>query len=175
MIAWGTARGFAALLLTLVAVTVVGLTAPTASVATTSNGVVAHAYDRGGAFVQVRSAVASRAVLFADARSNAAFRPFVISRTDFRAAEEGGSQLASGWRGTNMSDEDSFNYHYGKHGAGKTPQQYAQDARDWAANPTGAGTPVRLTDGTTGVRYRTPGGGPGILDSHGNIVTFWYR
>lgn len=91
-------------------------------------------------------------------------------------AEENGAELAAGWRGTNMSDEDSFNYHFGKHGVGKAPQQYAQDARDWAANPTGIATPVKLADGTTGVRYRTPGGGPGgILDSNGKIVTFWYR
>ena len=59
----------------------------------------------------------------------------------FVAPEEEGSghrrekteaELAAGWRGTNMSDEDSFNYHFGKHGVGKAPQQYAQDARDWA-------------------------------------------
>lgn len=88
------------------------------------------------------------------------------------AEEVGGSSLTSGWRGTNMSDEESFNYHYAKHGG----EQYAQDARNWAANPTGTGTPVGLADGTTGMRYRTPGGGPGgILDSGGNIVTFWYR
>ena len=94
----------------------------------------------------------------------------------WNAAEQGGSKFAAGWRGTNMSDEDSFNYHFGKHGAGTTPEQYAQAARDWAANPTGIGTPVKLADGTTGMRYRTPGGGTGgILDSNGNIVTFWYR
>jgi RHS repeat-associated protein len=92
------------------------------------------------------------------------------------AAEDAGVDLWDGWRGTNMSDEDSFNYHYAKHGAGRTPAQYAQDAKSWAANPTGVGTPVKLADGTMGMRYRTPGGGPGgILDSNGNIVTFWYQ
>ena len=82
----------------------------------------------------------------------------------------------SGFRGTNMSDEESFNFHYGKHSGGVSPEQYAQDAQAWAANPSGAGTSVRLADGTQGMRYRTPGGGPGgILDGNGNIITFWYR
>ncbi|MCU1363317.1 MAG: hypothetical protein JWM55_1145, partial [Acidimicrobiaceae bacterium] len=76
------------------------------------------------------------------------------------AADEGGS-LAEGWRGTNMSDEESFNYHYGAHGAGEAPEQYAQDARNWAANPAGIDKPVQLADGSTGTVYRTPGGGPG--------------
>ncbi|MDQ1629645.1 MAG: hypothetical protein QOI54_3389 [Actinomycetota bacterium] len=90
------------------------------------------------------------------------------------AGEE--ADLVSGWRGTNMTDQESFDYHYAEHGGGVTREQYAQDARDWASNPTGNGTSVPLKDGTTGVRYRTPGGGPGgILDSDGNIVTFWYR
>jgi hypothetical protein len=75
-----------------------------------------------------------------------------------------------------MSEADSFAFHYGKHGAGVTAGEYAPDASAWAANPAGAGTAVRLGDGSMGMRYRTPGGGPGgILDSNGNIVTFWYH
>jgi hypothetical protein len=92
------------------------------------------------------------------------------------AAEGGANDLAAGWRGTNMTDDESFEYHYQVHGDGVTPEQYAQDARAWASHPTGTGTPVELADGTWGMRYRTPGGGPGgILDSSGNIITFWYR
>jgi hypothetical protein len=92
------------------------------------------------------------------------------------AADEGSSGLADGWRGTNMTDEESFDYHYGAHGAGETPEQYAQDAREWAANPAGAGSPVTLADGSAGTVFRTAGGGPGgILDSSGNIISFWYR
>jgi RHS repeat-associated protein len=83
--------------------------------------------------------------------------------------------LWDGWRGTNMSDEDSFNYHYEKHGAGRTPEQYAEDARTWARNPTGTPKEVPLRNGEIGYRYRTPGGGPGgIVDQYGNIITFWY-
>jgi RHS repeat-associated protein len=91
------------------------------------------------------------------------------------AALTAGGGLANGWRGTNMSAEEAFNYHYGKHGQGVTPEQYAQDAANFAANPPGTGTPVKLADGTWGVRYRTPGGGPGgILDANGNVISFWY-
>ena len=75
-----------------------------------------------------------------------------------------------------MPDEASFIYHYNKHGDGRTPSQYAQDAQDWASKPSGQQKAVPLADGTPGVRYRTPGGGPGgILDSDGKIVTFWYH
>jgi hypothetical protein len=92
------------------------------------------------------------------------------------ATTEEGEDLFSGWRGTNMSDEESFNYQYATHGGDVSPEQYAQDARDWAANPGDNGTPATLKDGTTGIRFRTPGGGPGgILDSDGNIVSFWYE
>jgi hypothetical protein len=35
---------------------------------------------------------------------------------------------------------------------------------------------VLLANGETGMRYCTPGGGPGgILDPNGKIVTFWYH
>ena len=87
---------------------------------------------------------------------------------------ETASDLAAGWRGTNMTDQEAFAYHYATHGDGLTPLQYAQEARAWAANPSGPGTRVQLADGSWGIRYRTPGGGSGgILDSNGNIVTFW--
>jgi RHS repeat-associated protein len=92
------------------------------------------------------------------------------------AAEDGGEALSDGWQGTNRSDEDSFNYHYAKHGAGNTPEQYARDAKDFANNPAGTRTEVQLGDGTTGARYRTPGGGRGgILHSSGKVVSFWYH
>ena len=42
--------------------------------------------------------------------------------------EGGGSSLWDDWQGTNMSDEESFNYHYAQRGDGQTAEQYAQDA-----------------------------------------------
>ncbi len=75
-----------------------------------------------------------------------------------------------------MSDAESFAYHYAKHGGGASPEEYANDARTWASNPSGIAKPVPLQDGSSGFSYRTPGGGPGgILDSSGNIISFWYR
>jgi hypothetical protein len=84
------------------------------------------------------------------------------------------SSLSNGRRGTNMSDDESFAYHYGAHGDAQSPEEFAASAAAWAQNPAGIGTPVGLADGTPGLRYRTPGGGPGgILDELGHIVTFW--
>jgi hypothetical protein len=89
-------------------------------------------------------------------------------------ASPGEIDLAAGWRGTNMTDQESFAYHYATHGDGLTPLQYAQEAKAWAASPSGQATSVQLADGSSGLRYRTPGGGPGgIVDSNGNIITFW--
>lgn len=89
------------------------------------------------------------------------------------------AHLGQGWRATSFGDEAaSFEFHFGKHGvgAGVTREQYAQDALNWAWNPVGTGKPIQLKDGTGGLRYRTPGGGPGgITDLDGNIITFWYR
>ncbi|MGL4297727.1 MAG: hypothetical protein ACRCW4_01485 [Candidatus Neomicrothrix subdominans] len=89
------------------------------------------------------------------------------------------AHLGQGWRATSFGDEAaSFEYHFGKHGveAGVTREQYAQDALNWARSPAGTGKPIQLKDGTEGLRYRTPGGGPGgITDLDGNIITFWYR
>lgn len=94
-----------------------------------------------------------------------------------RAADE--LALAQGWRATSFGDEAaSLNYHYTKHGlkAGVSKEQYAQDARAWARKPAGTGKSVQLKDGTQGLTYRTPGGGPGgIVDLDGKIITFWYR
>ncbi|MDX6719623.1 MAG: hypothetical protein QOJ63_1877 [Solirubrobacteraceae bacterium] len=92
----------------------------------------------------------------------------------------GGMPLTAGWRGTNMSVERSFAYHYGKHSYGHTPEQYTQDARAFAANPPGIGKPAHLRDdppGTkSGTTYRTPGGGPSAtLDENGAVVTFRYH
>lgn len=102
---------------------------------------------------------------------------------DFYVSVGAGSQTAvlvhncensDGWRGTNMSDDESFDYHYAKHGAGMSPEDYASAARAWAANPAGEATPVDFADGSQGLRFRTPGGGPGgILDTAGKIISFW--
>ncbi|MGO4587132.1 hypothetical protein AB4Z38_25115 [Arthrobacter sp. 2RAF6] len=89
------------------------------------------------------------------------------------------ARFGRGWRATSFGDEaSSFEYHFGKHGVetGVTREQYAQDALNWARNPEGTGKAIQLKDGTEGLRYRTPGGGPGgITDRDGNIITFWYR
>jgi len=79
------------------------------------------------------------------------------------------------FHGTNMSDEDSLNYHYAKHGDDVTLEQYAQDARAFADNPIGERTSEALQDGTKGIRYRTPDGPGGIVDQFGRLITFWYR
>lgn len=94
--------------------------------------------------------------------------------------------LAEGWHSATFgSPSESFDYHYGRHatelGYDVTPQQYAADARAFAANPTEGSRVLTKTtisrDGVTEIyRYTTPGGGPGgYLDSNGNIITFWYN
>lgn len=99
-----------------------------------------------------------------------------ITQMALMSVDGGGGHFSEGWRGTNMSAGASFKYHFSVHGAGRSATQYAQDARDWAAKPAGVGTPVKLADGSMGLRYRTPGGGlGGILDSSGNIISFWYQ
>ena len=52
----------------------------------------------------------------------------------------------------------------GKHGAGRTIEQYVQDAADFAANPTGKTKSLILKDGALGTKYRTSGSPGGILD-----------
>ena len=99
-----------------------------------------------------------------------------LPRGPARSGAGHGGGLAAGWSGTNMSAEESFAYHYNKHAAGRSAQQYATDAKAWAASPTGTPKPATLKDGTSGTAYRAPGGGPGgIVDADGGIVTFWYR
>lgn len=93
-----------------------------------------------------------------------------------RPAAATGVPLTAGWRGTNMTVEESFAYHFEKHGAGRTPEQYTQDARAWAAKRAGKSTPAKLKDGSPGVTYRTRSGEPsGTLDMNGNIITFRYK
>jgi hypothetical protein len=88
--------------------------------------------------------------------------------------------VANSWSGY-TSAEDSFSYHYNKHGAphGVTPEQYAEDAANWAAsNPARGANSSRwdMGDGTFGVKYTTPGGGKGgIIGPDGKIVSFWYN
>jgi RHS repeat-associated protein len=96
-------------------------------------------------------------------------------------------EVSQGWgRGSFPTPEDSFWYHYNKHvveqGLNITPEQYAQDAADWAAsNPArGSNASRAFGDEGVGVRYQTPGGGKGgILSPKGpdgirRIVSFWY-
>lgn len=87
---------------------------------------------------------------------------------------QGATNAVGGWAGTNMSPEESFIYHFERHGSGMSEAQYDAAAQEWAKGPKRPGTAVQLRDGSRGTRYRSPGGGPGgILDSQGNVVTFW--
>lgn len=81
------------------------------------------------------------------------------------------------FRGTNMSDEASFQYHYDEHGlpAGVTPARYLSDAQSWARNPSGVGKRVELRNGEFGTRYRPNNAPGGIMDLAGDIISFWYR
>jgi hypothetical protein len=81
-------------------------------------------------------------------------------------------------KGSN-SVEHSIERHWRKHApTGVSKQQYADDAVAWANSRPGRGynaNPVELSDGTIGIRYRSADGGKGgILDSNGDVVTFWY-
>lgn len=100
----------------------------------------------------------------------------LVSYAPLPGRQQAGGLLSAVWRGTNMSAEESFAYHHARHGGGRSRQQYAQDAKAWASNPGGSGVAVALRDGSSGTRYRTPGGGPGgVVDGNGGVVTFWYR
>ncbi|WP_158264239.1 Hint domain-containing protein [Amycolatopsis sp. CA-126428] len=86
--------------------------------------------------------------------------------------------------GTFTSYEDSFEYHYNKHGLPQhvTPEQYFQDAKAWAeqlAQPAGKrGLNAKRTpfgDGEYGVKYWDPTSGKGgIIAPDGKVVSFWY-
>ncbi|WP_370246878.1 hypothetical protein [Nocardioides sp.] len=151
-----------------------------------SRGVLARVDARAGAFAYDYDGTAL-SVQFNNVRGIA---PEYVRETDmdrsssrrWRVAAKAGDELAhlgQGWRATSFGDEAaSFEFHFGKHGveAGVTREQYAQDALNWARNPAGTGKLIQLKDGTEGLRYRTPGGGPGgITDLDGNIITSWYR
>ena len=83
--------------------------------------------------------------------------------------------LHDGWRGTNMSDDKSFEYHYNKHGGGVSKEQYAQDARTWADTvDLNSGKEIELEDGTTGYRINPRKGWGGIIDKDRNVISFWY-
>ena len=79
------------------------------------------------------------------------------------------------FRGTNMSDEASFDYHYAKHGDGASPEQYLADAQSWAQNPAGIAREIELKNGQIGREYRQKKAPGGIMDLAGNIISFWYR
>jgi hypothetical protein len=54
--------------------------------------------------------------------------------------------------------------------------KHTHDAQTFADNSTGDQvTDVVLKDGTTGNRYRTPGGQDGVVDQAGRLITFWYK
>jgi len=84
-------------------------------------------------------------------------------------------------QGTFDSVEDSFEYHYNKHGApaGKSREDYAADAAEWlASNPARGSNAMRMEfdDGKFGVKYTSPNGGKGgIVGPDKKVVSFWYQ
>ncbi|MGX9883702.1 RHS repeat-associated core domain-containing protein [Streptomyces sp. NPDC002276] len=93
--------------------------------------------------------------------------------------------VADVWHeGTFASPEDSFQYHFNKHGApvNVSPEQYLQDSKDWAARLAQPGGKAGLNakrmpfdDGKFGVKYADPNGGMGgIIGPDGKVVSFWY-
>ena len=75
-----------------------------------------------------------------------------------------------------MPVEASLDYHWRVHGQGVPFERYLADSADWRRRiDVSQGVPVPLADGTTGYRFRAPDGGSGgIIDSDGNIISFWY-
>ena len=78
------------------------------------------------------------------------------------------------YRSTFESEEASAEYHLGKHGMGRTLEEYTKDAQDFFRQNQSQATEVRLRDGTPGLRIKTPGGEGGYFTPDGRIVTFWY-
>ncbi|MFI9380645.1 polymorphic toxin-type HINT domain-containing protein [Kutzneria sp. NPDC052558] len=88
-------------------------------------------------------------------------------------------------RGSFDTPDDTFTYHYNKHGApeGKTPEECLADAKAWLdsdpENNKGRGVfKAASVEGSDGVKvdtYRTVGGGPGGMIRDGKVISFWYR
>lgn len=85
--------------------------------------------------------------------------------------------IADQWhRGTFDNVVDSMEYHLGKHGKGRTLQQYTIDAMNFYRQNKHRGTPVTLKDGTLGIRIQTGSGRSkvgGYWTVEGKLVTFW--
>jgi len=82
----------------------------------------------------------------------------------------------NGWRGTTMGTEKSIVHHHAIHGQGRPLEQYIKDSQEFAKKPTGKRIfETELMDGGKGIKYKTKGSPGGIIDEHGNIITFWYN
>jgi hypothetical protein len=76
--------------------------------------------------------------------------------------------------------EQAFDQHWVKHAAGRTPAQYLQDAKDWAASVKNSKVgynqwSVTLGNGDKGLKLvnATTGMG-GFISTDGKVVSFWY-
>ncbi|WP_405828914.1 polymorphic toxin-type HINT domain-containing protein [Streptomyces sp. NBC_00105] len=109
----------------------------------------------------------------------------VAGDTPILVHNSGPCKVADVWNaGTFASPEDSFQYHFRKHGGpvNVTPQQYLQESKDWAARLAQPGGKAGLNakrmafdDGEFGVKYTDPNGGMGgIIGPDGKVVSFWY-
>lgn len=67
---------------------------------------------------------------------------------------------------------DSVLYHTRKHGKGRSPLKYTQDAIAFYDKYKHLGKRVKLSDGTPGIKIRVGIAG-GYWTSDGRIVTFW--
>jgi hypothetical protein len=64
----------------------------------------------------------------------------------------------------------------GKHGGGRTLEEYTDDAIRFFNNNSQRGVQMISKDGTEAIRIKTPGGGPGgIFTTLGKIISFWYK
>ncbi|WP_327686236.1 hypothetical protein [Streptomyces sp. NBC_00467] len=91
------------------------------------------------------------------------------------------ADLEAVWKSPNKTLADSFKHHYEKHAKplGKTEAEYQADVKAWLnsnpAKPPVNSKLIELADGTKGVKYTTPGGGPGGIIKDGKVVSFWYH
>jgi hypothetical protein len=85
--------------------------------------------------------------------------------------------VLSSWKNVNFKSVSStIKYHVGKHGNGKTIEQFTDDALNFYKKFSSQGKSVILKDGTEGLKIKDQASGWfGIYDKSGKIVTFGYK
>lgn len=76
------------------------------------------------------------------------------------------------YKSTFNTVKESINYHVQIHGAGRTPQQYTKDARQFFKENSDIIQEVTLKDGTEGIKIKSGKQG-GYFKPDGRIVTYW--